>query len=58
MNKVAHEAPGLTIWTTFTGLVIFMLAMGIVFLAVYTLLQTGQSILGEMHFTPHGWFYP
>jgi hypothetical protein len=42
----------------FTGLVIFILAMIVFFFAIYTLVQTGQSILGEITFTPAGWPYP
>jgi hypothetical protein len=58
MNSVAHESPASITLAMFTGLVIFILAMSVFFFAIYTLVQTGQSILGEITFTPAGWPYP
>ncbi len=41
-----------------TGLIVFILALAVVFFAMYILLQTGQSILGNITFTSIGWPYP
>ncbi len=58
MNSVAHESSASITLAMFTGLVIFILAMTVIFFAIYTLVQTGQSILGEINFAPTGWPYP
>jgi hypothetical protein len=41
-----------------TGLIVFILALAVVFFAMYILLQTGQSILGNITFTSIGWPHP
>ena len=58
MNGAAHESPFLSTLTMLSGLIVFLLALAIVFLAMYVLLQTGQSILGNITFTSMGWSYP
>ena len=58
MNSVAQESPAVIALAMFTGLIVFILAMVVIFSAIYTLLHTGQSILGEITLTSMGWFYP
>lgn len=58
MNGVAHESSFLSTLTMLTGLIVFILALAIIFFAMYILLQTGQSILGNITFTSIGWPYP
>ena len=58
MNRVAQEAPISITLTMFTGLIIFILALAVIFFAIYTLIQTGQSILGNITYTSIGWPYP
>lgn len=58
MNGVAHESPLLSTLTMLSGLMVFILALAVVFFAMYILLQTGQSILGNITFTSIGWPYP
>jgi hypothetical protein len=57
MNSLGQKAVVSTTLATFTGLVVFILALTIIFLAIYTFLETGQSILGEITYTPAGWPY-
>ena len=58
MNSVAQESPAVVALTMLTGLIVFILAMAVIFSAIYTLLHTGQSILGEITPATVGWFYP
>lgn len=58
MNSIAHESPFLSVLTMLSGLIVFLLTLAVVFLAMYVLLQTGQSILGNITFTSMGWPYP
>ena len=58
MNNVAQESPLSITLTMFTGLIVFILALAVVFLAIYILIQTGESILGNITFTSIGWPYP
>jgi hypothetical protein len=58
MNSLEQRPVVSTTLATFTGLVVFTLALAITFLAIYIFLQTGQSILGEITFAPAGWPYP
>jgi hypothetical protein len=58
MNSVAQESLAATTLAIFSGLVVFLLAVAVVSFAIYTLLQTGQSILGELTFTSVGWLWP
>ncbi len=58
MNSIAYESPFLSTLTMLSGLIVFLLALTVVFLAMYVLLQTGQSILGNITFTSIGWPYP
>jgi hypothetical protein len=58
MNSLGQRPVVSTTLATFTGLIVFILALTLTFVAIYTFLQTGQSILGEITFTPTGWPYP
>ncbi|HXV44006.1 MAG TPA: hypothetical protein VEC96_13145 [Anaerolineae bacterium] len=58
MNSLGQRPVVSTTLATFTGLIVFILALTLTFFAIYTFLQTGQSILGEITFTPAGWPYP
>lgn len=58
MNSVAQESPVSITLAMFTGLIIFIVAMTVIFFAIYTLIQTGQSILGNITYTSIGWPYP
>ncbi|MCK6630447.1 MAG: hypothetical protein L6R45_35405 [Anaerolineae bacterium] len=58
MNGMAHQSSLLSTLTMLTGLIVFILALAVVFFAMYILLQTGQSILGNITFTSIGWPYP
>ena len=35
-----------------------MLALAVIFMAIFTMIQTGQSILGNITYTSIGWPYP
>lgn len=58
MNSVAQPSPTVITLAMFSGLITFLLALAISFLAIYTLLHTGQSILGQFAFTQFGWLMP
>lgn len=58
MNSVAQESPISITLATLTGLIVFSLALLVIFFAIYTLIQTGQSILGNITYTSIGWPYP
>jgi hypothetical protein len=58
MNGIVHESSFLSVLTMLTGLIVFMLALAVVFFAMYTLLQTGEAILGNITFTSIGWPHP
>ena len=58
MNSVAQESPISHTLATWTGLIIFILALVVIFFALYTLTQTGQSILGNITYASIGWPYP
>ena len=58
MNSLGQRAVVSTTLATFTGLIVSILALTLTFLAIYIFLQTGQSILCEITFTPAGWPYP
>jgi hypothetical protein len=58
MNSVAQESPILITLTTLTGLVVFILALAVIFIAFFTMIHTGQSILSNITYTSIGWPYP
>lgn len=58
MNSVAHKSPAVITLATFTGIITFLLALTVLFLALHLLLHTGQSILGEFTITQFGWSMP
>lgn len=58
MKRVTQESAVSLTLTMLAGFISFSLALAIVFLAVYTLLHTGHSILGEITIAPMGWPHP
>lgn len=58
MNSVAQKSPALISLTMLTGLIVFLLALAVIFIAIVTMIQTGHSILGNITYTSIGWPYP